>query len=761
MFQRLEPLQARFMAKLNEEVLETRYDGNVFGRLFSYVKPHTKVMLLALVLVLAVTGIDLVRPVLIGDAIDTYIEGYNVPYEYVAEEDAEVTLGELHLRRIKEEADGGQLSGGAQGEEAAGSQISDETPGESIAAEENARFARLLYYEDQYYLLEDLKKDELEMLAAWEEEGFPEAFVSQTPADLSAQEEKLASLSEQSASTQLTAEDNTASARFLRFTLGGTSRSARLLSRAELDTLRAPDRKGLGTIAAWYVALLIFGFAFQTWQGWLLQKTGQSIIFTIRQQVFEHVHSLPLRFFDTNPVGRIVTRVTNDVESLNQMYTQVLVRLVSNTVLIIGYAVVMVGINRQLAFVSFLFLPVVFGITLIFRYLIRRIYRIVRTKISSLNTFLSENISGMKLIQLFAREETKAEEFKERTDDLYKSQMKEMFTFGVFRPGLAFLANFAYALILYKSGVLVLAGSLSLGTLYIFVSYIRSFFEPIQELAEQFSTLQNAMASAEKIFTILDEKNTILEKENPVRLADFKGKIEFKNVWFAYENEDYVLKDVSFVINPGERVAFVGATGAGKSSILNLIGRYYDIQKGEILVDDVNIKDLSLKDLRRAIGQVQQDVFLFTGDVESNIRLGNEEISEEAMQAAAKASNAEMFIQKLPGGFKEPVTERGATFSAGERQLLSFARTLAYSPKILVLDEATANIDTETEQLIQDALEKLMQGRTSILVAHRLSTIQHADEILVMHKGRIRERGTHQELLAMDGIYKKLYELQA
>ena len=703
MFQRLEPLQARFMAKLNEEVLETRYDGNVFGRLFSYVKPHTKVMLLALVLVLAVTGIDLVRPVLIGDAIDTYIEGYNVPYEYVAEEDAEVTLGELHLRRGRKEDEANQ-------------------------AGETARYARLLYYEDQYYLLEDLKSDELDLLATWEEDGFPEAKTD--PASLL-------------------------------FSLSGTPRAARLLSRAELDTLRAPDRKGLGTIAAWYVALLIFGFAFQTWQGWLLQKTGQSIIFTIRQQVFEHVHSLPLRFFDTNPVGRIVTRVTNDVESLNQMYTQVLVRLVSNTVLIIGYAVVMVGINRQLAFVSFLFLPVVFGITLIFRYLIRRIYRIVRTKISSLNTFLSENISGMKLIQLFAREETKAEEFKERTDDLYKSQMKEMFTFGVFRPGLAFLANFAYALILYKSGVLVLAGSLSLGTLYIFVSYIRSFFEPIQELAEQFSTLQNAMASAEKIFTILDEKNTILEKENPVRLADFKGKIEFKNVWFAYENEDYVLKDVSFVINPGERVAFVGATGAGKSSILNLIGRYYDIQKGEILVDDVNIKDLSLKDLRRAIGQVQQDVFLFTGDVESNIRLGNEEISEEAMQAAAKASNAEMFIQKLPGGFKEPVTERGATFSAGERQLLSFARTLAYSPKILVLDEATANIDTETEQLIQDALETLMQGRTSILVAHRLSTIQHADEILVMHKGRIRERGTHQELLAMDGIYKKLYELQA
>ena len=472
------------------------------------------------------------------------------------------------------------------------------------------------------------------------------------------------------------------------------------------------------------------------------------------------MHTLPLRFFDTNPVGRIVTRVTNDVESLNQMYTQVLVRLISNTVLILGYAAVMVSINPKLALLCFLFLPVVFGMTLGFRILIRRIYRIVRTKISALNTFLAENISGMKLIQLFAREKTKAEEFKGRTDDLYRSQMKEMVIFGLFRPGLSCIATFAYALIIYRSGISVLEGTLSLGTLYIFTNYIRSFFEPIQELAEQFSTLQNAMASAEKIFTILDEKNTILEAEHPVELKEVRGKIEFRNVWFAYENEDYVLKDVSFVIKPGERVAFVGATGAGKSSILNLIGRYYDIQKGEILIDDVNIRNLSLKDLRRAIGQVQQDVFVFTGDIKSNIRLLDEEITDEEIRAASEAANASHFIENLPAKYDEPVTERGSTLSAGERQLLSFARTLAFDPKILVLDEATANIDTETEQLIQAALETLMQGRTSILVAHRLSTIQNADEIMVMHKGRIRERGTHQELLAMNGIYKKLYELQ-
>ena len=695
------------MAQMNEEVLETKYNGNVFARLFAYVTPHLKTMLLALALVLTVTGIDLLKPVLIGNAIDGYIEGYGKPFYYTDPAGADLTFDGVSL-----------------------------TQKEPARAQEGQQAARLLYVEEQYFWATDLSLADLTALDDWEEAG----------AELSGSK---ASATDPSALEEIT------------LTINGRDLTARRLDKSELAVLRASDRSGIGRIALLYAGLLVAGFFLQLWQNWLLQKTGQSIIFTIRQQVFEHVHSLPLRFFDTNPVGRIVTRVTNDVESLNQMYTQVLVRLISNTILIIGYAVVMISISPHLALISFLFLPVVFGITLFFRILIRKIYRVVRTKISALNTFLSENISGMKLIQLFARETTKAGEFKERTDDLYKSQMKELFTFGLFRPGLSFIANFAYALIIYRSGVSVLDGALTLGTMYIFTNYIRSFFEPIQELAEQFSTLQNAMASAEKIFTILDEKNTILEREDPVRLPDFKGKIEFKNVWFAYENDDYVLKDVSFLIQPGERVAFVGATGAGKSSILNLIGRYYDIQKGEILIDDINIRDLSLKDLRRAIGQVQQDVFIFTGDIKSNIRLLDESITDEEIRAASKAANADHFISNLPGGYDEPVTERGSTLSAGERQLLSFARTLAYDPKILVLDEATANIDTETEQLIQEALETLMQGRTSILVAHRLSTIQHADEILVMHKGRIRERGTHQELLAMNGIYKKLYELQA
>ncbi|MBE6908897.1 MAG: ABC transporter ATP-binding protein [Ruminococcaceae bacterium] len=603
------------MAQMNEELLETKYNGSVFKRLFAYVRPHAPTVAVCLVLVLIVTALELYRPILIGGAIDNYIK-----------------------------APAGSVPDG--------------------------------------------------------------------------------------------------------------------LSRDELIALRASDRAGLMHTALVYTGVLLAALACQLTEVWLLQRTGQAIIYTIRQEIFDHVHTLPLRFFDINPVGRIVTRVTNDVESLNQMYTQVLVKLFSNAVLIVGYAVVMLRIDRRLALMCFAFLPVIFALTLVFRTLVRRTYRVVRTRISALNTFLSENISGMKLIQVFAREKEKTEAFRGRTKELYRAQLRELMIFAVFRPGIAFIACFALALILYRSGLRVLTGAVTFGTMYIFTNYIRSFFEPIQELAEQFSTLQNALASAEKIFTVLDEENTISEPENPAELREIRGSIEFRHVWFAYEGEDYVLRDVSFTIRPGEKVAFVGATGAGKSSILNLIGRYYDIQKGEILIDGVDIHDLPTERLRRAIGQVQQDVFIFTGDVKSNIRLLDDTISDAAIVRASAAVNADRFIERLPAGYDEPVTERGATLSAGQRQLLSFARTLAYDPRILVMDEATANIDTETEQLIQQALETLMRGRTTIMVAHRLSTVQHADCIYVMHKGRIRESGTHQELLARDGIYKKLYELQ-
>lgn len=509
-----------------------------------------------------------------------------------------------------------------------------------------------------------------------------------------------------------------------------------------------------------YAVVLALSFAFNIAQTWILQKTGQNIILQIRKDLYRHIQSLGSRYFDITPVGKLVTRVTNDVEALNEMYSGILVQLFRNIVKIVGLAGVMLVLDVRLAAISFVLMPLVIGLTVLCQKIARNIYRLYRTRLTDINTFLSEHLSGMKIIQIFGRQERKFEEFHDKNTKLYKAFYREMLMYAVFRPLIYILSILSLMIVLWFGSRNVFDEIISVGTLYIFSNYIRSFFDPIQELAEQFSTLQSSIASAEKIFTVMDEDEFIPEVENPKQPDKITGKIEFDHVWFAYDGENYVLKDVSFVINPGEKVAFVGATGAGKSSILNLIGRYYDIQKGHIYIDGIDIRQLSKKQLRSAIGQMQQDVFIFEGDVAYNIRLNDDNITDAQVKAAAEYVNASHFIEKLPQGYHEPVTERGSTFSAGERQLLSFARTLAHNPSILVMDEATANIDTETEILIQEALEKLMDGRTTIMVAHRLSTIQHADCIMVMHKGRICERGTHRELLEQDGIYRKLYELQ-
>ncbi|MDD6024925.1 MAG: ABC transporter ATP-binding protein [Oscillospiraceae bacterium] len=509
-----------------------------------------------------------------------------------------------------------------------------------------------------------------------------------------------------------------------------------------------------------YIGLLLCGTVCNAVQMLVLQKLGQNIIFKIRQDLFAHIHSLSLRFFDITPVGRIVTRVTNDTDTINELFSSILVNMVKNVVMLLGLAGVMLYMNWALALLCFVLVPLVVYLTRQFTRFYRTTHRITRTKVSALNTYLSENLSAMKLIQLFHREKEKRHEFQQRSRDLFESNFREIVIYGTFQPLIYFISIVSLALVLALGGYFVMGNVISIGTLYIFSSYVRSFYEPIQTLSEQFGTLQAALAAGEKIFSLLDEEPLIRQPENPKALPEVKGRIVFDHVWFSYDNEEWVLRDVSFTIEPGQTVAFVGATGAGKSSILNLIGRYYDIQKGSITIDGVDIRELDTDSIRKAVGQVQQDVFLFTGDIRGNIRLKNEDISDEAVEEAARFVNADGFIRNLEHGYEEAVTERGSTLSAGQRQLLSFARTLAFDPAILVMDEATANIDTETEKLIQDAMTRLMAGRTTIVVAHRLSTIQHADKIMVMHKGKLREQGTHQELLSQNGIYKKLYDLQ-
>ncbi|MBQ2929378.1 MAG: ABC transporter ATP-binding protein [Clostridia bacterium] len=536
-----------------------------------------------------------------------------------------------------------------------------------------------------------------------------------------------------------------------------------------------PEQRWQGILrtAVVYIGVMVIAFFCNRRQYLLIQEMGQSIVYTLRMELMEHVQSLSMRFFDTTPVGRIVTRITNDTEAINDLYSNIIVRLFRNVIKVIGLMIVMFMLDAKMALLSLVMVPVVAGLTFIFRRLSRKCYQVVKSRITAINTFLSEHLSGMRVIQIFHREKEKCDEFDEKNLQLYKAGFREMMIFGIFRPLIYLASIVATAIILGGGSSQVLAGAISIGTLYMFTQYIGQLFQPIQELAEMFTTLQSAIASAEKIFTLMDVEPIVKEKADPTRPNAIKGRIEFDHVWFAYEtkdgetpsaenegNENWVLRDVSFVIEPGQKVAFVGATGAGKSSILNLIGRYYDIQRGAIRIDGIDIRDMSREQIRAAIGQVQQDVFLFTGDIKQNIRLRDDAITDETIRQAAVNTNASHFIERLPNQYDERVTERGATFSAGQRQLISFARTLAYDPTILILDEATANIDTETEQWIQEAVKTLMEGRTSIMVAHRLSTIQHCDRIIVMHHGKIRESGTHQELLEQDGIYKKLYQLQ-
>ncbi|EQB88959.1 ATP-binding cassette subfamily B protein [Clostridium punense] len=532
------------------------------------------------------------------------------------------------------------------------------------------------------------------------------------------------------------------------------------ITKNDLAILRAQDLKSINTSAIYVLAICIAMFVFNYTQIFILQYTGQKIVYNIRATVFKHVEGLSLSFFDKNPVGRLVTRVTNDVETLNEMYTSVLVYLFKDIFLLLGIIIAMFILDVKLAIVSIVTLPVVIALTMVFRKYDREAYRKVRARLSRINSSLSENITGMKTVQIYGVEDKKFREFDNINNSYSHAAMEQIKVFAIFRPLMDMVYQLALAILIWVGGREVLGMDINLGVLYAFISYIQKFFQPIFDLSEKFDILQSSMASSERIFMLLDNNSIIKDIDKPVEVNRLKGTIEFKNVWFAYNDEDWVLRDVSFKISAGETIAFVGATGAGKTSIISLISRLYDIQKGEILIDGINIKDMKQEDLRRNLATVLQDVFLFTGDIKGNVRLNNEDISDEDVVKACEHVNANVFIEKLPEKYDAAVNERGSTFSQGERQLIAFARALAFNPPILVLDEATANIDTETESLIQDALNKLTQGRTTIIVAHRLSTIRNADKIIVLHKGKIREMGNHEELLQKQGLYSNLYKLQ-
>ena len=528
----------------------------------------------------------------------------------------------------------------------------------------------------------------------------------------------------------------------------------------QLKELRAADLAGVVRLGLIYLATVLAVMGLTYAQAAILATVGQKIIYNLRNDLFSHMMKLHVGFFNENPIGRLVTRVTNDCETVNEMFTSVIVNILKSCFVLVGVIAVMLSENVKLSLYIFIVMPFITVATVVFRSATRKIYRAMRAKISELNGFVAEHVSGMKVVQVFTAENDVREDFETRTEDLRKINMKQLITFALYSP-VSYVMNIAaLAILIFVGGNMAMDGVVTLGTLVVFQRYINKFFQPIQEIAEQFDTIQSANACSERIFWLLDTKPQIENAPDAVHVDTFRGKIEFQHVWFAYRDEEWVLQDVSFTVEPGQRVAFVGATGAGKTTIQNLICRYYDIQKGAILIDGIDVRKICVEDLRRNIGQMLQDVFLFTGDVRANIRLNETGITDAEIKAAAETVNAAGFISRLPGGYAHEVIERGAAFSAGQRQLLSFARTLAFKPSVLILDEATANIDTETESLIQDALGKLMEGRTTIIVAHRLSTIQNADKIIVMHKGRIVEEGDHQQLLSQGGIYYKLYMLQ-
>src|SRR5262245_43703092 len=524
--------------------------------------------------------------------------------------------------------------------------------------------------------------------------------------------------------------------------------------------IAASNMRGLALIAAIYVFLLFVRFVVASAETYVLQNTGQRIMYDMRMQVFRHLHTLAPSFYDKNPVGRLITRVITDVDVLNELFSAGIVSIFGDIFTLFGIMVAILVLNWELGLVTLSVVPLIFLTTAIFRRKARDSYRRVRIAIAKINAFLQEHITGMSVVQLYNRERKSARKFNEINNEHLLANLDGILAYAWFYPAIELLSSVAIALIIWYGGGKVIQGALTLGALVAFTQYSNRFFQPIADMSEKYNILQSAMASSERLFRLIDTPATIINSSHALKpMQAPKGEIEFRNVWFAYEDEDWVLKDVSFHVRPGESVAIVGHTGAGKTTTTSLLTRFYDIQKGEILLDGISIAGLDLAYLRSSFAVVLQDVFLFSGTLESNIRLGSS-ISSERVAAAVDDVNLAPFLRTLPAGLDHPVNERGTTLSVGQRQLLAFARALAHDPKILILDEATSSVDTETEVQIRKAIDRLMEGRTSIIIAHRLSTIQRCDKIIVMHKGRVREIGTHQQLLAQRGIYYKLYQLQ-
>jgi len=532
------------------------------------------------------------------------------------------------------------------------------------------------------------------------------------------------------------------------------------LTKVAIDRyIRQGNASGLDTIALLYLGSLLLAFVVRFGQVFILQMTGQKVMMDLRREIYAHLQRLHVGFFDQNPVGRLMTRVTTDVDAVNELFTSGVVTVFGDLFTLFGIMGVMVAMNWKLALVTFSVIPLFFVVTNWFRAGSRATFREVRRWVARINAFLQENITGMPVVQLFRREERNREAFAAINRQHTDANLAQIFYYAVFYPAIELLAALATALIILYGGWRVIAGTLTLGALVAFIQYSERFWRPISDLSEKFNILQAAMASSERIFTLLDTEPKVVAPHKPVHLETVRGRVGFENVTFGYQPGTPVLQDIDFTVEPGKSVALVGATGAGKTSIISLLTRFYDVDQGRVTLDGVDVRALDPAQLRSSLALVLQDVHLFSGTIASNIRLGSA-IPDERVKEAARAVHAHRFIEALPQGYATEVRERGATLSVGQKQLLSFARALAHDPRVLILDEATSSVDTETEALIQDALRVLLQGRTAIVIAHRLSTIQHVDEILVLHKGRVRERGTHQELLAQRGLYWRLYQLQ-